>query len=65
MTVGIPRSPWEFLERAVNAGHPRTLAIHMNEAVAKMLYENLAEEPYHVLKSERCSCVSGRNDTKN
>ena len=51
VTVGIPRSPWDFLERAVNAGHPRTLAIRLNEAVTKMLRENFAEEPYHVVKT--------------
>ena len=28
-TLGIPREPWDFVERAVRAGHPRSLAIHM------------------------------------
>ena len=51
VTVGIPRTPWDFLERAIGAGHPRTLAIHLNEAVTKMLHENFAEEPYHVVKT--------------
>ena len=51
VTVGIPRSPWDFLERAVNAGHPRTIAIHLNEAVTQMLHENFAEEQYHVVKT--------------
>ena len=51
VTVGIPRSPWDFLERAVIAGHPRTIAIHLNEAVTKMLQENFSEEPYHVVKT--------------
>lgn len=51
VTVGIPRSPWDFLERAISAGHPRTLAIHLNEVVTKMLHENFAEEPYQVVKT--------------
>ena len=41
-TVGIPRDPWDFLERAVSAGHPRTLAIHLNEEVTSMLQQNFA-----------------------
>ena len=62
VTVGIPRTPWDFLERAIGAGHPRTLAIHLNEAVTKMLHENFAEEPYHVVKNQ--SIVSSKMDAK-
>jgi hypothetical protein len=49
-TLGIPREPWDFVERAVKAGHPRSLAIHLNGDVMDMLKQNFAEEPYKVIK---------------
>ena len=50
IAVGIPRDPWDFLTRAVEAGHPRSLAVHLNDGVQSMLRENFSEEPYKVVK---------------
>ena len=49
-TLGIPREPWNFVEKAVEAGHPRSLAIHLSGDVMSMLQQNFSEEPYKVIK---------------
>ena len=49
-TIGIPREPWDFLQRAVAAGHPRTLALHLNSEVIDMLRENFEGEPFLLVK---------------
>ena len=49
-TIGIPREPWDFLSRAVEAGHPRSLAIHLGEEIMDVLRENFELEQYHVMK---------------
>ena len=49
-TLGIPRDPWDFVEKAVAAGHPRSLAIHLNGDIMNMLKENFAQEPHLVIK---------------
>ena len=49
-TLGIPREPWDFVDRAFKAGHPRSLAIHLSGDVMEMLKQNFAEEPYKVIK---------------
>ena len=53
-TVGIPREPWDFLEKAVEAGHPRTLAVHLNDEVTQVLRENFEGEP-HLLVKQRAA----------
>lgn len=40
LTLGIPREPLDFLARAVQVGHPRSLAIHLLEHVKEMLKRN-------------------------
>ena len=50
-TIGIPREPWDFLRRVVEVGHPRSLAIHLNGEVMKMLEENFAGEVHLLVKS--------------
>ena len=42
-TLGIPREPWDFVDRAIKAGHPRSLAIHLSGDVMEMLKQNFAE----------------------
>ena len=49
-TLGIPREPWDFVHRAVQAGHPRSLAIHLSGDVEEMLKQNFADEPYKIIK---------------
>ena len=40
VTVGVPREPLDFLARAVEAGHPQSVAIHLTDAVTQVLTEN-------------------------
>ena len=49
-TLGIPREPWDFVQRAVQAGHPRSLAIDLSGDVKEMLKQNFADEPYKIIK---------------
>ena len=49
-TVGIPREPWDFVEKAVIAGHPRSLGIHLSGQVMDMLKQNFAMEPYKLVR---------------
>ena len=47
-TLGIPRDPWDFVDRALEAGHPRSMAIHLSDRVERMLLQN-----FHVLVTSR------------
>ena len=58
-TLGIPREPWDFVQRAVIAGHPRSLAIHLSGDVKEMLKQNFSDEPY-----KRHSSNNGRSVVK-
>ena len=50
VTIGVPREPMDFVGRAVAAGHPRTLAVHLTPGVEHMLYENFMWEPWRLVK---------------
>ena len=50
VTFGILREPMDFVHRAVEAGHPRTLAVHLTEGVETMLKENFLWEPWKLVK---------------
>ena len=52
--MSIPRDPWDFLARAIEVGHPRSLAIHLNEEVTNMLQQNFAGD-LHSLVKERAA----------
>ena len=45
-TVGMPAEPLEFLERAVKAGHPRGMEVHVDRVVHQVIMENFHQEPY-------------------
>ena len=45
-TVGMPAEPLEFLERAVKAGHPRGMEVHVDKVVHQVIVENFHQEPY-------------------
>ena len=49
-TMGIPREPVDFLEKAVRAGHPRSIAIHLPQAVKDVLDENFSGDEYKLTK---------------
>ena len=40
VTVGVPREAMDFLARAVKAGHPRTVAVHLSETIKQVLRMN-------------------------
>ena len=50
LTIGIPREPVDFLEKAVHAGHPRSIAIHLPQAVKDVLDENFSGDEYKLAK---------------
>eukprot|EP00435_Cladocopium_sp_Y103_P028367 s3494_g7.t1 len=50
-TLGIPRDPWDFLQRAIDVGHPRSLAVHLNEEVTDMLRRNFSGDQCELVKS--------------
>ena len=45
-TIGIPRDPWDFLQRAVEVGHPRSMAIHLSQGVTEMLTDNFRKTSF-------------------
>ena len=62
-SAGVPREPWDFVTQAVQVGHPRSMALHLNQEVTNMLRENFEMAPHLVVKqrvkffrqwSERC-----------
>ena len=58
-TLGMPRDPWDFVERAVAVGHPRSLSIHLSSGVMEMLKRNFSEEPYKLVKERAIFCKNG------
>ena len=50
-TIGIPRDPWDFLQRAIQVGHPRTIAVHLNSEVKIVLQENFAGDLHELVKA--------------
>jgi hypothetical protein len=50
VTVGVPREAMDFLARAVKAGHPRTVAVHLSETIKKVLRMNFGGDDYSLTK---------------
>ena len=50
LTIGIPREAHDFLQRAVEAGHPRSISIHLSDVVKDVLVENFAGDEYALVK---------------
>ena len=48
-TLGTPRDPWDFVDRALEVGHPRSMAIHLSDGVERMLVRNFCEPPHVVV----------------
>ena len=55
-TVGIPRPPWEFIQKAVQVGHPRSMSIHLTTGVTEMLEDNFKHPP-HLLVQKRAEFI--------
>jgi len=54
LTVGVPRETTDFLHRAIQAGHPRAISIHLSEAVKDVLRKKISGDEYGLTK-ERAS----------
>ena len=50
LTIGIPREPMDFVEKAVKAGHPRSMSVHLPLVVQDMLRENFEQSPLVLMK---------------
>lgn len=46
----MPREPWDFVARAVEVGHPRSMAVHITDPVVEMLQQNFQAEPWKLIK---------------
>ena len=49
-SFGLPRECWDFVDRAIQVGHPRSIAIHLNEAVVQMLNDNFGKSDFDLVK---------------
>eukprot|EP00438_Fugacium_kawagutii_P007233 Skav218022 [mRNA] locus=scaffold2344:307023:309707:- [translate_table: standard] len=49
-SIGLPREPWDFVQRAVKVGHPRTIAVHLSAPVLDMLHAIFLDEPWKLLR---------------
>ena len=50
LTIGIPREPMDFVAKAVEAGHPRSMSIQLSPFVQEMLRENFEQSPLVLLR---------------
>ena len=49
-TIGIPAEPLDFLKRAVEAGHPRGVEVHVDEIIHNVVVENFHDDPFKLAK---------------
>ena len=49
-TVGIPAEPLDFLRRAVSAGHPKGIEVHVDGLLQGVVTENCHDCPYKLAK---------------
>ena len=50
LSIGVPRDEKAFLDKALAAGHPRSMAIHLSDGVKEVLHSNFKGEPYTLIK---------------
>ena len=48
--IGIPSEPRDFVTRAIAAGHPRSLDVHVDETMQKVVKLNLIDPPFVLAK---------------
>ena len=63
-TLGIPRDPWDFVQRAVAVGHPRSLAIHLSQEIQSMLVENFHQDNLELVKTRAAFLMKWSNRCK-
>ena len=70
-TIGIPAEPLDFLEKAIAAGHPRGVEVHVDELIHNVVIENFHDSPYNLAKKriqffkrwqERAKCIDRQGD---
>ena len=49
--IGVPGDPIEFLRKAVEAGHPRSLQSHLDDLIERVVDENFHGDPSKLAKS--------------
>lgn len=49
-TIGIPAEPLDFLKRAVDAGHPRGVEVHVDDIIHDVVVANFHDSPYKLAK---------------
>lgn len=54
--MGIPRPPWDFIQKAVQVGHFRSMSIHLSKGVTEMLEDNFKYPP-HLLIQKRADFI--------
>ncbi len=47
-TIGIPAEPLDFLARAIKAGHPRGMEVHVDKLINNVIVENFHDCPYNL-----------------
>lgn len=50
LSVGVPRDERAFLQKAFEAGHPRSMGMHLSEGVQEMLRRNFSGNHYDLVK---------------
>ena len=48
--IGVPSEPKEFVQRAIKAGHPRGLDIHVDDNMKSVIQMNLVDPPFKLAK---------------
>ena len=48
--IGVPSEPDRFVERALKAGHPRGLDVHIDDAMKSIIQMNLVDPPFDLAK---------------
>ena len=64
LTLGVPRDAVDFLQRAVQAGHPRSISIRLSDAVKDVLRQNFPGMTTCLRESGQTSCGSGASERK-
>ena len=59
-TIGIPAEPLDFLKRAVDAGHPRGVEVHVDDIIQNVVVENFHDDP-NLQRSVYISSNDGKN----
>ena len=50
LSIGVPRDEASFLQKAFEAGHPRSMGMHLSEGIKEMLKRNFEGSQYDLSK---------------